>query len=191
MLPGQSTVIVNDGQESEDRKILTDEMAETILSNYPSYSELIGINPQWVDPNDSGLDEIGDGSDEPAPDAVELLNVKTELADLQEKYDALVKEHEQLKADHSVTKGLLTKANNKLARQAEPTPTTTVTPVTPVASPVTTPDPAITPSDATPTDVAHTDALEGLPSTAPASTESKGNGASNATQEAITGAQQA
>ncbi|GAB2549899.1 hypothetical protein [Spirosoma aerophilum] len=175
MLPGDSTIIVNDGQESEDRKLLTDAMAEEILTNNPSYSALIGINPQWVDPNPS--DEADDESEEEeSDDETAKSELQTKYDELQAKYDALVEEHEQTKQELTTTKGKLTRATNKLAASAQPVPNDPIAPVTPPATPETSTDT---------TGVGNGDALESLPATAPASDESKGNEAADSTQAVI------
>lgn len=126
MLPGSSTVYINEGEETEDRKILTDAGADEILAQFPSYSTLIGINPVWQAREDILAEEGESTSDDEnsEADSDEDETSDTALADLQAKYETLVKEHDQTKQDLSVTKGMLTKANNKLAKLQEPAPVT-------------------------------------------------------------------
>lgn len=47
MLPGETYSIVNEGVESENAKVLTNEMAEEILKRYPSYDTLLVPNPDY------------------------------------------------------------------------------------------------------------------------------------------------
>jgi len=125
MLPGSSTVIVNEGEETEDRELLTDDKAAEILAKYPSYSTLIGINPAWQAREDILAQEAESGSDSTESDD-ESSDQSTPYSQLQAKYETLLADneklkhdHEQLKNDHSVTKGMLTRAKNQLAKQPE------------------------------------------------------------------------
>jgi len=153
MLPGSSEVIVNEGVDSEDRKVLTDEMAETILAQYPDFKTLIGINPDWAAAHAED-EESGNVADEDN-DIAKSANKGVSAADfekLQQEYEALIAEHEELDESHTEleeenkalkaknetlqkeltsTKSQLTKTTNDLAKLKN---TATVNPVTPVAS---------------------------------------------------------
>ncbi|GAB3552896.1 hypothetical protein [Spirosoma fluminis] len=97
MLPGASYSIANDGEETENRKILTDELAEEILEANPSYSELIKVNPAWLEanPDEAGDEEEGDES----ADAAEIeAKYKKQISTLKGQLTRMTKERDELKA---------------------------------------------------------------------------------------------
>lgn len=176
MLPGSSVVFVNEGQDSEDRKVLTDEMAEKILADHPDYSQLIGINPAWQARQDSiaeGGEPEDEASEQEGNDEQDPGETGSKFAELQAAHDTLLDENKKLKEDNRVLKGQLTRSTNELTRLK----------TTPVATPVA---PAV-PND--PANVTKVDVLDGEPATAPSSDstspESKGNPAANAAADVI------
>ncbi|MVM34228.1 hypothetical protein GO755_29630 [Spirosoma sp. HMF4905] len=182
MLPGESVVYVNEGQDSEDRKVLTDERAEQILIKHPDYKQLIGINPAWQTRQDAI--EAGQESDDEEADETETSGSNEEkagsetdqkLADLQKAHDTLVDENKKLKEDNRVLKGQLTRTTNELTRLKTAPPVTPAAPVTPAV----TPDPANVSTVEVSGEPSATPAGEGSPA------ESKGSPAADAAQQVI------
>jgi hypothetical protein len=123
MLPGESTSIVNDGEDTEDTKVLTDEMAVAILEKYPSYSTLIQINPAWQEAQEL-IDGVADEATTLATDAADATAKALQLRidELESHNDELTAENATLKDELAkakdetrVVKGQLTKAKNELA----------------------------------------------------------------------------
>ena len=107
MLPGSSVAYVNEGEESEDRKVLTDEMAEFILAKYPEYKNLVGINPAWQELQDA----IADHEDE-ADETEDSDEDEANETELQAQLTALQEENKHLKQENATLKGQLTRAKN-------------------------------------------------------------------------------
>lgn len=183
MLPGASKTIVNDGENSEDREVLTDIRAEEILAEYPSYDQLIVINPVWAAAN-AELEESDEADDDHQDDddeSEELTTAKAQIVDLTAKNEALTKENEQLKEDKRVLKGQLTRTQNQLAAKPSLAPQT-VPPAVPA-------DPANA-TDAGGKTGAATTVDTGAASGDQSSTgEQKGNEAANSTAAVVEGAQ--
>lgn len=127
MLPGDPVTYVNEGEENESRKVLTDAMAEDILNTYPSYDSLIKRNPDYVDSEATAEHETGneEASNDEANSAKD-----TRIQQLEADLKATQEENSVLKAELKTTRSKLTVATNnleKLKADQASTPVTTAT----------------------------------------------------------------